>query len=234
MTIDCGEGRPLSRLILGLTVMVLGLALALDNFGFFSFRFVVRLWPVILVVIGLMRLSQSMRHGGRPEGHVMTLIGLGLLLMNLGLLSFRSALAFLLLSAGAFIVYRASRGTNPRGVVDELTGEPSQRMDAFALLGGVHRVSRATDFRGGSASAMLGGCDIDLREAAMAEGTTAVLDTIAIMGGIEIRVPDDWTVESRGMAVLGGFEDKTRRPLDDRRRLVITGLAVMGGVEIKN
>ena len=36
------------------------------------------------------------------------------------------------------------------------------------------------------------------------------------------------------MAVLGGFEDKTRRPLDDRKKLVVTGLAVMGGVEVKN
>jgi hypothetical protein len=107
-------------------------------------------------------------------------------------------------------------------------------MDAFALLGGVHRISRTVDFRGGSASAALGGCDIDLREARMIEGATAVLDTLAIMGGIEVRVPDDWSVETRGMAILGGFEDKTRRPLDDRKKLVITGLAVMGGVEVKN
>ncbi|HET8646769.1 MAG TPA: LiaF domain-containing protein, partial [Vicinamibacteria bacterium] len=103
-----------------------------------------------------------------------------------------------------------------------------------ALLGGVKRISRATDFPGGSCSAMLGGCEIDLREAAMPEGRTAVLDTLALMGGVEVRVPDDWSVETRGMAVLGGFEDKTRRPLDDRKKLVVTGLAVMGGVEVKN
>jgi hypothetical protein len=233
MTIDCSEGRPLSRMILGITVMVLGLALVLDNFGFFSFRFIFRLWPVVLIVIGLTRLSQSLRHGGRPEGHVLTMVGVGLLLMNLGLLGFRQALAFFLLAVGGFIVYRASRGTGPLPS-DDPSAEPHQRMDAFALLGGVQRVSRATAFRGGSASAVLGGCDLDFREAAMSEGTTAVLDTIAIVGGIEIRVPEDWSVESRGMAVLGGFEDKTRRPLDDRRKLVITGLAIMGGVEVKN
>jgi predicted membrane protein len=231
MTTDCGEGRPFSRMILGLGVMLLGLALVLDNFGLFSVRFIFRLWPLIFVAVGLMRLSQSLRHGGRPEGHVLTLVGIGLLLINLGLLGFRQAFAFFLLGVGGFIVYRASRGNRP---LPELDGEPSQRVDAFALLGGVQRVSRATEFRGGNASAVLGGCDIDLREAAMTEGTTAVLDTIAMMGGIEIRVPEDWSVESRGMAVLGGFEDKTRRPLDDRRKLVITGLALMGGVEIKN
>jgi predicted membrane protein len=233
MTIDCGDGRPFGRMILGISVMVLGLALALDNFGLFHVRNLFRLWPVILIVVGLTRVSQSVRHGGRPEGHVMTVIGLGLLLMNFGLLSLRQALAFFLLAVGGVIVYRAWRGAS-QALPDALSEEGSQRMDAFALLGGVHRVSRTTDFRGGSASAALGGCDIDLREASMPEGGSAVLDTLAIMGGIEVRVPEDWSVETRGMAVLGGFEDKTRRPLDDRKKLIITGLAVMGGVEVKN
>lgn len=233
MTINCGDTRPVGRLILGIAVMVLGLALALDNFGLLSVRYVFRLWPVVLVAIGLTRLSQSVRHGGRPEGYVLTLVGVGLLLLNLGLLGFRQALAFFLLTVGGVIVFRAWRVTN-QPADDALSLDASQRMDAFALLGGVHRVSRATEFRGGSASAALGGCDIDLREASMPEGGSAVLDTLAIMGGIEVRVPEDWSVETRGMAVLGGFEDKTRHPLDDRKRLVITGLAVMGGVEVKN
>jgi hypothetical protein len=233
MTTDCGGGRPLSRLILGITVMALGLALALDNFGLFQVRYVFRLWPLVLVGIGLARLSQSVRVGGRPEGHVLTLVGVGLLLMNFGLLDFKQAFAFFLLSVGGVIIYRATRGPDTPSGTDLGGPEASQRIDAFALLGGVQRVSRATGFRGGSCSAILGGCEIDLREAAMEEGT-AVLDTLAIMGGVEVRVPDDWSVETRGMAVLGGFEDKTRRPLDDRRKLVVTGLAVMGAVEIKN
>ena len=231
MTIDCGTQRPTSRLILGITVMALGLALALDNFGLFRARYIFRMWPLVLVAIGLTRLSQSIRHGGRPEGHVLALVGIGLLLMNFGLIDFKQALAFFLLSVGGVVVYRATR---PVGNGPDPDAVSPQRMDAFALLGAVQRVSRATEFQGGSASAMLGGCEIDLREAAMPEGGTAVLDTLAIMGGVEVRVPDDWSVETRGMAVLGGFEDKTRRPLDDRRRLVITGLAVMGAVEVKN
>lgn len=233
MTSECGDGRPLSRLILGVTVMVLGLALTLDNFGLFQVRLIFRLWPVVLIVIGLTRLSQSVRHGGRPEGHVLTMVGVGLLLMNLGVLGFKQALAFFLLSVGAVIVLRATR-TGGQAFAEAPGAEGSQRVDAFALLGGVQRVARTTEFRGGSASAALGGCDLDLREASMSDGSTAVLDTLAIMGGIEVRVPEDWSVETRGMAVLGGFEDKTRRPLDDRKKLVITGLAVMGGVEVKN
>ncbi len=54
-------------------------------------------------------------------------------------------------------------------------------------------------------------------------------------GGIELRVPEDWTVELRGTPLLAGFVDKTRQPsVPTEKRLVIRGVALMGGVEIKN
>jgi hypothetical protein len=62
----------------------------------------------------------------------------------------------------------------------------------------------------------------------------AVFDAFAMWGGVEVKVPEDWAVENRGVAILGGFVDSTRRPADPKGRLVLTGLAVMGGVEVKN
>lgn len=224
------ERNPTGRLFLGLAVMLFGLALALDNFGLFQLRYLLRFWPVVLIVLGATRLRRSTREGGRPDGLVMTCIGVLLLLMTLDLLRFKQAFALFLFAAGGAMVLRAVR----RGPEGDPGPGGTERVDAFALLGGVQRVLRSTDFRGGSVSATLGGCDIDLRQATILDGDTAVLDTLALMGGIEVRVPEDWTVETRGMAVLGGFEDKTRRPLDDRKKLVVTGLAVMGGVEVKN
>ena len=55
------------------------------------------------------------------------------------------------------------------------------------------------------------------------------------MGGIEIRVPDDWRVTLSGVPVLGAFEDKTHAVgSEPPKNLIIKGYAVMGGVEIKN
>jgi predicted membrane protein len=224
------DRNPTGRLFLGLAVMLFGLALALDNFGLFQLRYLLRLWPVVLIALGATRLVRSTRSGGRPDGLVMTTLGVLFLLMTLGLLQFKQALALFLFALGAVMVLRAIH----RGPASETGPVGTERLDAFALLGGVQRISRSTDFRGGNASAALGGCDIDLRQAVILDGETAVIDAMALMGGIEVRVPDDWTVETRGIAVLGGFEDKTRRPLDDRKKLVVTGLAVMGGVEVKN
>ena len=79
----------------------------------------------------------------------------------------------------------------------------------------------------------MGGCEIDLRQASI-DGE-AVIDVFALWGGIEIRVPEDWTVVSRVMPILGGVEDKTRPPQTAAgKRLVVRGFVVMAGVEMKN
>ena len=82
----------------------------------------------------------------------------------------------------------------------------------------------------------MGGCEIDLRQASIAPGTEAVIDVFAFWGGIEIKVPEDWTVITRVVAV-----DGRRRGQDARaaagaphKRLVVRGFVVMGGVAIKN
>jgi hypothetical protein len=54
-------------------------------------------------------------------------------------------------------------------------------------------------------------------------------------GGIEILVPPEWSVVSMGTPILGAFEDKTRPPQQaGGPRLVVKGVVIMGGVEIKN
>ena len=79
---------------------------------------------------------------------------------------------------------------------------------------------------------------------ALSVSMTAVSNAIAIVamplnfafwGGIEIRVPEDWEVQVKGTAILGGYGDETRTIEGDGRKvLVVTGTAIMGGVEIKN
>jgi hypothetical protein len=79
----------------------------------------------------------------------------------------------------------------------------------------------------------MGGCEMDLRHAKI--HGEAVIDVFAMWGGIEIRVPDDWTVVSRVTPMLGGFEDKTRPTPDaSTHRLIVRGMVIMGGVEVKN
>src|SRR5262249_2237017 len=90
------------------------------------------------------------------------------------------------------------------------------------------------DFRGGSATAVMGRCEIDLRAAAITTPHEPVLEVFAMWGGIEVRVPPDWTVVSQVDPILGGYDDSTQPPKHDSNRLLIRGSSIMGGSELTN
>ena len=80
---------------------------------------------------------------------------------------------------------------------------------------------------------LMGGIDLDFREAALLEGVTEVI-VLAIMGGAKITVPDDVDVEVNGIGLMGGFEHVSHHPPGDDRPLIrVKGLALMGGVSVK-
>ena len=219
------EFRVTPRVVLGLAVMLAGLVLALDSLGFVDGGEVFRFWPLALVAVGIVKwLSPAPQ---RMSAIFWIVAGVAFLLVTLGRASFVTVWAALLLMVGARITLKALRPpATPR--------DPAAALDLLQFMGGTKTVVTTSDFKGGQATAVMGGCEIDLRHASMPEGRAAVLDTFAFWGGIEIRVPDDWEVVSQGSAALGGFVNNARSQPGAKRRLVVTGLAIMGGVEVKN
>jgi hypothetical protein len=135
----------------------------------------------------------------------------------------------LLVLFGASMVWRGLHRAGDR----HPASDANSTLSALAVLGGMNRGNNSRTFRGGDLTAVLGGCEIDLRQAAI-DGE-AVLEVFAMWGGIEIKVPDDWTIVGRVTPILGGFDDKTRPPLGaTAHRLVVRGFAIMGGIEVKN
>jgi hypothetical protein len=102
------------------------------------------------------------------------------------------------------------------------------------LMSNVARKITSQEFKGGSVEALLGGADVDLRAARLADGK-AHIEVHLVMGGLNLFVPEDWTVEFHGTPVMGSVEDQTRRPAaEPQGRLVLDGVVVMSSVYIKN
>ena len=219
------------RLAFGLGIMVIGLLLTLDNFGLLDAHRFVRFWPVLLIVAGVAKLTHRLKAKARTAGYLLIVLGLVLLLVNMHLIELRLAAALFLLALGAAIAWRAARTPAPACVTPVM--DPSRHLDVSVFMAGVKRALSTQDFRGGNAWAVMGGCEIDLTRTSILDDE-AVVNVFAFWGGIEIRVPADWMVESRGTAVLGAFEDTSLRPGDERKKLIVTGTAIMGGVEVKN
>jgi hypothetical protein len=229
------QDRPMRvtpQLLVGLMVIGVGVLFTLENFGLLRWDHqLLRYWPAGLIAIGLVKIWQSRGGmGGAFGGLLFTMAGTWLLLEQTTVIriSFRDLWPMLLVFVGGYLVWHGV--SNPRRRDAEDT---NSRVSAMAILGGVARGNNSRAFKGGDLTAIMGGCELDLRQANI-EGQV-VIDVFALWGGIEMRVPEDWTVVSRVVPLLGGFEDKTRPGQSAAgKQLVIRGVVIMAGLEVKN
>jgi predicted membrane protein len=238
--------RQRSRIVFGLFIIGVGLIALLDNLNLFDSRLIRPYWPLVFVVAGLVRLAQWRRRHGALAGVAFIGVGTLLTLHNLGYIGFqvRDWWPVLLILGGISLLVRGPRrrdrtgfagfdgGRRGRHGATEERLEHGSRVDVSATLAALVLKNDSQDFQGGEISAMMGSVEIDLRQAAIV--TEAVLHLSIIMGGVEIKVPRDWSVTVNGMPMLGGIDDKTVPPITPGKRLVVEGSIFMGGVEIEN
>lgn len=137
----------------------------------------------------------------------------------------------LVLLAAGFVGGFMAAATVVKRAVPSRGDAESDELGLVAVFDGVQLVSRSTAFRGGSMLAWYGGVEADLREAELAPD--ARLTVTALFGGVALRVPPGWRVESRVRAIAGGFDISGTDPDDpDAPLLVIDGLAAFGGVAV--
>lgn len=243
---EAASSRITGRLIVGGLLIFFGLLFTLDNFGVVDAGDVLAYWPLILIVVGLLRVVQPRHPGQRVFGVVMVGLGIFFQAQELGWtdLGFHDLWPVILVVVGGSLVWRAferGRGLDGAWAVratpreGERTTSPQQ--SDFAFMGGVHRVVETPDYRGGDATAVMGAVELDLRGATIA-GSPAVLDVFALWGGVEITVPPEWKVDVRATPILGGIDNKARSTASSaggaEQVLVVRGTALMGGIEIKS
>jgi len=103
----------------------------------------------------------------------------------------------------------------------------------IAVMGGFERKGHWTVGRRFVGIALMGGGDIDLREADFADGEVTIL-AFAVMGGINITVSEDTEVVVNGVGIMGGFDHRTAGPgRPGGPRVTVNGVAFWGGVEVK-
>jgi hypothetical protein len=225
--------RLTAQVLLGVFVIILGVLFTLDNLEVLHAEDYLRYWPAGLVALGGLKVWHASRQGqGWFGGLLFMLIGGVMLLERIVYIRFdlRDAWPLVLVFLGGFLVWRGFGGTRRPGGADS-----SAHVSGLAIMGGFERRSNSPAFDGGDLTAILGGCEVDLRRASIAPGTEALIDVFAFWGGIDIKVPEDWTVVNRVVPLMGGVEDKTSVPQPPAaKRLVLRGIVVMGGVSVKN
>jgi predicted membrane protein len=224
------------RVLFGAFIIIIGALSLLDNLHVFDAREVLHFWPMVFVALGGLKIFQTRNASGYLVGTALIAVGVILTLQSMGIVAFRWRDWWpVLLIAGGIVVI--SRGLFGRRLVRDdrnlrTVVASESYVDAVAVMSGNKTKNVSQDFRGGEITAVMGGIELDLRQASIQADAT--IHVFAMWGGIVIRVPGDWSVVTNGVPLLGGFEDKSVPPASPAKRLVIEGYAIMGGVEIKN
>jgi predicted membrane protein len=241
-----GHGSAVGRFVAGGIIVLLGVAFLLQNLGFLYIDHIWNYWPLLLVALGISHVLTGPLQR-RVWGLGLVAVGLVLLANSLGYLRWDvwrllwpMWLIFFGLSllAGGFGRRRYGRwGFGPGPFTPGVAVSSENAFRDVAVFGGVQRRVESQDFEGGSATAIFGGVEIDLRPAATKK-SEVVIEANAIFGGVELRVPDTWDVTVDGSGILGGYENRTMHgPSPEgqaRPHLLVRGDAVLGGVSVRN
>jgi predicted membrane protein len=234
MAMENNTNRASSQVVLGLLVVGMGVLFLLDNLDILNFRHAIGFWPLAFIVAGCVALFGNGSRSSNYMGGVLVAIGVLMIAGRMGFfyISWGTLWPLVMIALGGLVLFRSlGPGRVARPGLADGAGTDNV-VDVVAVLGGFERRVTTSDFRGGEITAVMGGCALDLRDASIVK--EAVINVFTVWGGINIKVPPDWTVVLNGTPVMGGFAEKTARPPDASKRLVITGYAIMGGVEVRN
>ncbi|HMN23368.1 MAG: hypothetical protein IT276_10250 [Ignavibacteriaceae bacterium] len=223
------------RVLLGSILIGLGGLFFLNSLDIFSFNFgrVIFSWPFFFIVIGMYLTLNTNR---KMLGGILAGLGFVFIIPRI----FPSVdydgsvvLAIFLIAIGSYIVLNQRKKTDE---VDELGRITKDVIDDVAIFGGGTKIVTSDNFRGGNITAVFGGSEIILKGSKLAEGTNSI-DILAVFGGTTIVVPNDWNVVMNVTSIFGGFSNKSVKDpsanIDTSKTLIIKGLVVFGGGELK-
>jgi hypothetical protein len=116
---------------------------------------------------------------------------------------------------------------------DAYAPTPKLKERLIAIMSGISRRGLWKIPRRLRVVAVMGGVDLDLRQAELPPGVTEI-HAFVFMGGLQVRVPPGVRLETEGFAFMGGFEDRVHDPgvaRADAPVVRVTGVAIMGGVD---
>ena len=231
------ESRGNKRFYLGVIFMAIGGILILQRLNLIPWDLadILISWQMLLVAIGTI----SYMNGNRVWGII--LIGMGVFFILPEFFDVprevkRIYWPLILVLIGFSLVYR-QRGST-RQMEDGTKDKSFDQFDDFVIFGGREIFINSTNLNGGRSTSIFGGIEYDLRKAKLAP-QGAIVDCVCVFGGTGLKVPLDWNVRNEVTTIFGAFTDKRgdtfmQGTLDPSKTIVIKGITLFGGVEIKH
>lgn len=234
-TIEHSRSGNSTRIIIGVLLICLAGLILADNFDFYPvpWHHYIFTWQTLLIVLGLIFVT---KHDSKVTGLVLIAIGAFFLFARYYDFPIPLRKMFwpvLLLFVGLSLLFsNKRRHWKPFGKIDN----NDNYIDDLSIFGGSEQKFHSQNFQGGRITNIFGGSTIDLLEAKLAPGVNA-LDLLCIFGGSKLLIPANWKVKVEVVSIFGGISDKrhfSNQVQSSDQELVIKGLVLFGGADIKN
>jgi len=246
------------RFYFGVLLIVLGVILILERLNLIpeSMADVLISWQMLLVGVGIL----SLIGGNRTAGVIMIVIGGTFMipeLINVPHEIRRIYWPLILVLLGILILMKQRDHRNwnnpgnsfnssnenvppdqPDPVGSSARTESFNTFDDFVIFGGREIFVNSPALAGGKATSIFGGIEFDLRKATLRPGG-ATIDCVSVFGGCGFKIPMDWNVRNEVTTIFGAYTDKrgetyNERYYDPTKTLVIKGVSLFGGIEVKH
>jgi predicted membrane protein len=237
------------RFYFGVILIVVGVILILERLNLIpeSMADLLISWQMLLIGIG----GLSLIGGNRTSGIILMVIGGTFMIPELITVphELRKIYFPLILVAIGIAILMRQRDHQKLNInqapiinVPEDKSNPNfnsfNTFDDFVIFGGREIFVNSQNLAGGKATSIFGGIEFDLRKAGLQPGG-AVIDCVSVFGGCGFKIPMDWNVRNEVTTIFGAFTDKrgetfNERYYDPSKTIVIKGVSIFGGIEVKH
>jgi len=243
------------RFYFGVILIAVGVILILERLNLIpeSMADMLISWQMLLIGVGVL----SLIGGNRTAGIILIVVGGTFMIPELITIPHevrRIYWPLILVAIGVSILMRQRDHQRLRKGNDPIINIPNDdtfkssssaystdsfnTFDDFVIFGGREIFVTSQALIGGKATSIFGGIEFDLRKAGLQPGG-AVIDCVSVFGGCGFKIPMDWNVRNEVTTIFGAFTDKRGDTYNDRyydpsKTLVIKGIAMFGGIEIKH
>lgn len=219
--------QSLTRNITGILILAAGAVFLLNSLNVIAVdNLIADFWPLAIIAAGVLILVNNVR----SWAVAVFLVALGSLyqLRELEVIDVQPwsvVWPLILILVGVSIIF--SHSYTGRRV------SKAERDDVTAIMAGANVKNHSKGFKQSNAIAIMGGAQLDLREAEFDK--EAVVEVFGFWGGVDIVVPENVIVRNQVLNIMAGTDDKTKQKTDKNSPvLTVIGTMVMSGMSIRN